>query len=180
MSEKTSKADIQKMHLAGTVSIPPRLPGVAHLTFETSGKAFSQITLAKATQDVSAKVTMTRTFFLDDVKAIFVPAKGESCDLKNGEWHAGAKAVEKKIEGSVDKDGFHGVIFVREDAQSLLETKAGLTAAENAEYYPPLPEDRSVNQYNLRKVGCLHDEGCDFPEPPPGGGACGGGGSGGC
>ena len=172
MSNKTSKADLRKMYLAGTVSVPPRLPDVAHLTFETSGKAFSQITLVKATQEVSAKVTVTRTFFLEDVKAIFVPEKGKCGDLKNGKWHTGTKAIGKEIESSVDKEGFDGVIFVSEDAQSLLETKAGLTAAENAEYYPPLPEDRSVNHYNLKKVGCLHDECCDFPDPPPGGGGC--------
>lgn len=183
MSDKTSKADLQKMYLAGTVTVPPRLPGVSQLTFEVSGKAFSQITLVKATQEISPKVTITRTFFLEDVKAIFVPDAGQRCDLKNGQWFAGPKAVSGKVEQFVGKDGFDGVIFVREDAQSLLETKAGLTAAENAEYYPPLPEDRSVSNYNLKKVGCLHDECDDFPGPTCCGANCcigGGGGAGGC
>ena len=186
MSGKKKKNDLQKMYLAGTVSVPPRLPGVAGLTFETRGKAFNQITLVKAEQDVSLHTTVTRTFFLEDVTALFVPDAGMTGDLENGKWYIGAKEISGQIEPHVGGEGFDGVIFVREHAQSLLETRVGLTASENAEYYLPMPADRSVPQYNLRNVGCLHDECDDFPENPPnnGGNACcscgSGGSSGGC
>ncbi len=96
MSDKTSKADLQKMYLAGTVTVPPRLPGVSQLTFEVSGKAFNQITLVKATQEISPKVTITRTFFLEDVKAIFVPDAGQRGNLKMASGLQGLRPSAEK------------------------------------------------------------------------------------
>jgi hypothetical protein len=49
----------------------------------------------------------------------------------------------------LDKEPVKGIVYVRENASSMLELQAGLTAAESAEYYPPLPDDRSVNHYNM-------------------------------
>ncbi|MEZ6130237.1 MAG: hypothetical protein R3C59_16250 [Planctomycetaceae bacterium] len=175
MSDKTSKDDLRKMYLAGTVSVPARLPGLAALTFESIGKV-NPVTLVKARQDLSVHVTVTRTFFLEDIKVLWKPNAGCSGDLKNGKWFAGKKAINEEIEKQIGTDGFDGIVFVREDAQSLLETKSGLTAAENAEYFPPMPQDLSVNSYNLKKVGCLHDECCDYPGGSSGGGGGGGGG----
>lgn len=158
------------MYLAGTVAIPS-LPAKALLTFEKQGNGRDGFFLVRAEQNLSAKVTISRTFFAEDVRAIFEPNK--KCD-KDGTWTAGAEAVTALIKVHLGEKGFSGVIYVREDAQSLIETKAGLSAAESAEYYPPMPQERSANHYDLRRIGCLHDECCDYPpvEPPvemPGG-----------
>ncbi len=175
--------DLRKMYLAGTISIPPSLPAKAAITVHSKGPFNKQILLLKATQEISQQVSVARTFFSKDVKAIFIP-QGNRCDLQNGEWHLGTVEVGDFIIQHLKSDGFEGVLFVTENAQSLLETKAGLTAAENAEYYPPMPQDRARNDYDLKRVGCNQDECCDFPPDDNSGGSCccnsGGGGGGSC
>lgn len=156
--------DFRKMCLAGTISIPPSLSQKATVTVESKGELGQQILLLKATQEMSQRVSVTRTFFSKDVKAIFVPTAGRACDLKTGQWYLGTVEVAAFVVKQRQFAGFEGVLFVAENAQSLLETKAGLTASENAEYYPPLPQDCSGGHYNLKKVGCGQDECCDFPE----------------
>lgn len=166
--------DLRKLFLAGTVSIPPSLPGKASVTVKVQGPIDSQWFLVKATQEVSQQVSISRTFMGHDVKAIFVPTAGKKCNLKNGTWTLGPDV--RAFLDSKQENGFQGVLFVTENAQSLLETKAGLTAAENAEYYPPMPQDRSNSHYNLKRVGCGQDECCDFPADDDGSGSCDDGG----
>lgn len=181
-----SDLDLRKMYLSGTISIPPSQPAVAAITVESKGPFNKQILLVKATQEVSQRVSVSRTFFSKDVKAIFIPTACGKFDFQNGEWHLGTVEVGELIVKHLETSGFEGVLFVTENAQSLLETKAGLTASENAEYYPPMPQDRSHNNYDLKRVGCGQDECCDFPDPNSGGGnggnggSCGGGGGGCC
>ena len=45
------------------------------------------------------------------------------------------------------KDRVLGIVFVAEAESTLLEVHAGMTAGESAQYYPPLPSDRSFNHY---------------------------------
>lgn len=166
---ETSSEDLLKMYLAGTIAIPAQ-PAKAKIAVEQQGSGRDGFYLVKAVQCVSAKVTVTRTFFQDDVKAVYA----------NGDWTAGESDVNRLLKEKLGERPFDGVLYVREDAQSLLETKAGLTAAENAEYYPPMPQERSTKHYNLSRgrTGCLHDECCDYPPDPPdnGGDNCGCGG----
>lgn len=172
----TDDLDLRKMFLAGTISIPPSLPAKATVTLKLQGAINEQYFLVKATQEVSQRVSISRTFFGNDVKAIFIPTCGRKCDLRNGEWILGPADIMRYFEAKLTT-GFKGVLFVTENAQSLLETKAGLTASENAEYYPPMPQDRSNSHYNLKRVGCGQDECCDFPADDDGSGSGDDGGS---
>lgn len=167
-SSGTSELDLRKMYLAGTVAIPAA-PAKATVTVEQSGSGREGFFLVKAEQCLSAKVTVSRTFFQDDVRAIYIAADKSN---KSKGWTAGKAAVNGLLKKHLGENGFDGVLHVREDAQSLLETKAGLTASENAEYYPPMPQERSsVGHYNLKRTGCLQDECCDYP-PDDGGNEC--------
>lgn len=138
------------MYLSGTVSIPPKLPDVADISFDRIGGKL----VAKATQKVSAKLVITRTFLIEDVASLFVPNKPDAVDMDQGTWMEDA-VLRGFAQHSVGKPPEKGIVFVREHAQSILEMKAGLTAAESAEYYPPLPDDRSVNHYDIPdRPGC--------------------------
>lgn len=155
-----SKQRQKSMSLAGTVSIPPRLPRLANISFEFEENMF----LIVATEDLSPKLQIKRTFFAHDVKAIFYPANDKRVDagLTDGKWVVG-DGIRKESGARQNKKSKLGIIYVSEHAQSQLEVQAGLTAAESAEYFPPLPDDRSVNHYDM--VGCD-----SFPGPmSPGG-----------
>ena len=83
---------------------------------------------------------------------MFLPDDCKVVNLENGVWFEG-KVLEDKLSDLLDTGVLNGIIYVREHAQSLLEVEAGMTAAESAEYYPPLPDDRSVNHYNMSLPG---------------------------
>ena len=157
--------DLLKMYLAGTIAFPPKHQGPASVTVFTEGQRAASVTLIKVEQELSHGVSISRTFFADDVKAIFEPKA--SADSTDGTWHAGAgkvsRFIEDKLAAASTKNGsqsFTAEIYVREDASSLLETKAGMTAAECAEYYPPMPQERAaVSHYIVENTGCLQTTG---------------------
>jgi hypothetical protein len=162
----SSEEQLRAMYLSGTVSIPPRFPDVADITFRSVMSGKKTRTLVVATQMISAKVTIKRTFFVEDVTCIFLPTDCSAVDLQCGEWVDGDE-VGLKARACVDQDAIQGILYVREHAQSLLEVQAGLTAAESAEYYPPLPDDRSVNHYRMDKgsrnmLEAYDNPGCGF------------------
>ena len=153
---------LRSMFLSGTVSIPPRFPDIADISFAYIGEK-SPMLAVEVTSELSAKLTIKRTFFIEDVTCIFVPDDEAVVDLKKGKWYQGEE-VSNKAAGGTGKTAMKGIVYVRENAQSLLDVQAGLTAAESAEYYPPLPDDRSVNHYCMDKGagGEVYRAGCPF------------------
>ena len=158
MSTNENVSIIEMMYLSGTVSIPPRFPDLADISF-TRVPGPERI-LVHASHKLSPRVVLKRSFFLRDVTAIFKPASSQNVDLANGQWISGPEDLEAEAFGNIGHAATKGIIYVRENAQSMLEVHAALTAAESAEYYPPLPNDRSVNHYNMDpgtsdiRVGC--------------------------
>ncbi len=147
--------NLRAMYLSGTVQFPPKFPDLAVVTYKTTDEAETCWSLLQVVveQQLSPKVKITRTFFVEDVSAIFYPhaaaiAKREPCDFCNGTWFVGGE-VKREAECNTD-DPVKAIVFVKENAKSLLEVTAGLTAAESAEYYPPLPNDRSQNHYRFK------------------------------
>ena len=156
---------LRSMYLSGTVSIPPRFPELAEISFSFEGAKADEL-VVDAVVVLSPKLTLKRSFFVADVSGIFEPNDPNCVDLKDGTWYAGtdvkAKARSSASSDPSNRKTIQGILYVREHAQSLLEVQAGLTAAESAEYYPPLPDDRSVNHYDMEKgsvplrAGCLY------------------------
>ncbi len=138
-----NQQQLRAIYLAGTVSIPAKFPELAEIRFESISK--KQI-VVHATQTSSPKLVITRSFFLDDVSSLFLPNDPDCVDLTDGEWYEKASLKSHASDQDADESEM-GIIYVREHAQSLLRVEAGMTAAESAEYYPPLPDDRSVNHY---------------------------------
>lgn len=166
--------DLLKMHLAGTVSFPPKNQGYGTVTVFDKGKRSKSVTLVKIEQGVEHENCIARTVFRDDVKAVFEPKTSSSCELSAGTWHAGAAQVKAFIDKKQDADSsFEAIVFVSEDAQSLLETKVGMTAAECAEFYPPTPRKTTAGgHYAMTRTGCTQTACNDYPPPPipgPGG-----------
>lgn len=146
-----SPTQLRAMALSGTISIPPRFPELATISFETCDDGTHPM-LVVAHQKLSPKLSIKRTFFPIDVKSLFVPTSTTDVDFEKGEWFEGVQ-LGQKANLMLDRTKVEGILFVREQAQSLLEMEAGMTAAESAEFYPPLPEDRSVNHYNMDPPG---------------------------
>ncbi|TWT78898.1 hypothetical protein CA13_02950 [Planctomycetes bacterium CA13] len=142
---------LRAMYLSGTVSIPPRFPDVAEVSFSRPEKLHGQIFIT-VSQRLSPKLVIKRTFFAEDVTSLFIPCNPKHVDLEDGAWFAG-EALANKVYDLLGKSICSGIIYVREHAQSILELEAGLTAAESAQYYPPLPDDRSVDHYNMNPSG---------------------------
>lgn len=153
------------MYLSGTVSIPPQFPQLAEISFAYEGAKSDEL-VVEAVVVVSPKLTIKRSFFVDDVCGIFEPNDPNCVDLKDGSWFAGANVKTKARSHASGDPGerkkIRGILYVREHAQSLLEVHAGLTAAESAEYYPPLPDDRSVNHYEMGIGPAVLSAGCRF------------------
>jgi hypothetical protein len=89
-----------------------------------------------------------------DVAAVFVPDDPDCVDLRKGKWLLGD---EISTIGILSGKGASvvGIAYVREQASTLLNVEIGMTAAESAEYYPPLPDDRSVNHYRFENPGSI-------------------------
>lgn len=144
------------MFLSGTVSIPPRSPDVADIS-HSRNQGESGPFFVTATQQLSPKVVIRRTFFVQDVMSLFIPRDAKQVDFEKGTWLQG-DGLANQLSSLLDQAPIKGIIYVREFAQSILEMEAGLTAAESAQYYPPLPDDRSVDHYSMCSetdfVGC--------------------------
>lgn len=138
---------LRVMHLSGTVSIPPRFPDLADIALIVLDESQQETVLLEARQQLSPKLVIKRSFFFEDVAAVFVPHDASNVDLKSGQWYHG-RGLRPDLFSEFGEP-VRGIIYVRESAQSMLQVEAGLTAAESAEYYPPLAPDRSVNHYSM-------------------------------
>jgi hypothetical protein len=141
------------MSLGGTVSVPQTFPQLARMTVIDSAPPPTgepSRAMLKAEHQVSPKLAISRTFFLDDVAAIFLPDDAQSVDLQRGVW-----LLQREIPtflAALERNRGEsplGIAYVREQAPTLMLVEVGMTAAESAEYYPPLPDERSVDHYQI-------------------------------
>ena len=144
--------EYRQMLLAGTVTFPATFPQVGRLDLldellpVRDGK---QQEVLVVSESPSPRVTMTRRVPASSVRAVFLPRDPRHVSYIDGQWLLsgevahGLKYRLKECQGVV-----YGIAFVGESEPSLLSVSAGMTAAESAQYYPPLPGDPSNNHYN--------------------------------
>ncbi|MHB0957700.1 MAG: hypothetical protein ACYC6N_14785 [Pirellulaceae bacterium] len=151
MCDELSDDEVRALYLGGTVPVPSPFPETGLITLckdaVRPGLEIRRSAL-RVTHTISAKLTITRTFLLDEVSAICIT---EGIDPKCGRWLLGP-AIEKllsHLQESCGKSGeaLRGIVHVRENAHTLMQVSVGMTAAESVDYYPPLPGDRSRNHY---------------------------------
>jgi hypothetical protein len=151
MCDELRDDEVRALYLGGTVPVPSPFPetGVITLCKDAIRPGLEiRRTALSVTHTISAKLTITRTFSVDEVSAVCLI---ESGDPRCGRWLLGP-AIEKslsEVQESCAKSGktLRGIVYVREHAQTLMRVSVGMTAAESVDYYPPLPGDRSRNHY---------------------------------
>jgi hypothetical protein len=142
------------MQLAGTVSVPQKFPQLAMISFSVNetdtGEFDVDFTYLAVDHVINAKLRIRRSFRTSDVSAIFLPWNCDCVDLQNGEWFLGPE-ITKALPTVLENRGgiARGIAYVPEQAATLMQVEVGMTAAESVDYYPPLPDDRSVDHYAM-------------------------------
>jgi len=155
-----SREQMQALMLADTVAIPPAFPELGRLSYHRNGAGIPGMPVTDASdilvveQRMSPKLTISRTFLARGVAAIFIPKNPIVVDLQQGDWLLGREIekIESLINGS--DSCVLGIAYVHERANTLLQVQIGMTAAESAEYYPPLPDERSDSHYQFDPLSC--------------------------
>jgi hypothetical protein len=143
-----NRDDYRHLLLSGTVTFPATFPqiGSISLTCEPIPRGIEchlHREMLTIKEFPSAKVTISRKVFVDKVRAVFIPQDPNRVSYACGTWLLGDEiAAYLRCQERV-----LGIVFVAETESTLLEVHAGMTAGESAQYYPPLPSDRSFNHY---------------------------------
>ncbi len=143
-----NRDDYRHLLLAGTVTFPATFPQLGSISLISESipcgvENQSQREVLIVKEFPSAKVTLARRIFSDKVRAVFIPQDPCQVSYACGTWLlANEIATFLRLKRRV-----LGIVFVPESESTLLEVRAGMTAGESAQYYPPLPHDRSINHY---------------------------------
>ena len=133
---------LRALSLASTVPVPATFPELGLISIVESGTGHNGTAkIVNVEHIISPRLKISRSFFMEDVTAVFLPENTNDVDFNRGDW-----LLESDVRHA---DGKSGIAYVREDARVLMQVEVGMTAAESAEYYPPLPGDRSVDHYSL-------------------------------
>ena len=145
---------LRSFYLAGTVSIPSPFPEVGILSlakFDSAGTGRAVPGFLRIEHVQSPRLVVARNVLVDDVQALFLPDDPDNPDLSRGTWFSGP-GTRKKWLAKMKRPSsrpVHGIVYVHENARVLMQVEVGMTAAESAEYYPPIPQERSDAHYDL-------------------------------
>lgn len=154
---------LRALCLAGTVTIPSPFPQLGRITLATIEHATLAPTPGCNVKSArpnclriehvqSPRLLIARYVLLEEVEAVFLPADPDAPHLLEGKWYAGTARCAKfakRLARRADGDAAVGIVYVREQARVLMHVEVGMTAAESAEYYPPMVRDRSDAHYSL-------------------------------
>jgi hypothetical protein len=94
---------------------------------------------------------ITRSVLVEEVEVVFLPENPTSPDPTRGKWFVGPAERVRWID-ELNRTGHsqvRGIVYVRENARVLMLVELGMTAAESAEYYPPITRERTDAHYDL-------------------------------
>jgi hypothetical protein len=114
----------------------------------TTAQSTGHEVLLVVTERPSARVTLKRCLPVSQARAVFLPRNPTSVRLNDGTWLLDDEVSVGLRCALNELPVVQGIVYVAEHSPTLLEVHAGLTAAENAQYYPPLPCDRSQDHYD--------------------------------
>ncbi len=146
-----SHQEYRQLQLAGTITFPATFPQVGRLELRCIDlplKNCERREVLFVSETPSPRVTLTRRVFVSGVRAVFLPRDPRHVNYGDGEWLLGADVLCSLKHRLSSNRPVYGIVFVPENEPSLLHVSAGMTAAESAQYYPPLPGDTSNNHYN--------------------------------
>ncbi|MCA9155242.1 MAG: hypothetical protein R3C99_03840 [Pirellulaceae bacterium] len=142
------------MQLSGTVSFPATFPDLGEITLVQSActqrTLNGQCDLVRIEQPMTPKLTVVRLVHINDVEVMFVPRAHGAVDLRFGDWLVGVE-IPMFLNNAAREDALPvlGIVYVRESAPTLTQVEVGMSAAQSAEYYPPLGDDRAVDHYRF-------------------------------
>lgn len=167
-----ARRQLRSFALAGTVPIPCPFPEVGKLSLVPGGLVYGK-TREPAQEDVvviehlqSNRLLVRRSVLLRDVAAVvFLPID------RDDSWFFGPE-IGKELEARANcnrDDLLLGIAYAREHAPVLMQVEVGMTAAESAEYYPPVVGERTDDHYSLQ-AGRPGGYDCETGKPRPAGG----------
>lgn len=143
-----NRENYRHLLLSGTVTFPATFPQIGSISLIVDsipcgieGHRQREILIVK--EFPSARVTISRKIVADNVRAVFIPQDPNRVSYACGTWLL-ANEIAPHLRS---RERVLGIVFVAETESTLLEVHAGMTAGESAQYYPPLPNDRSFNHY---------------------------------
>ena len=139
-----SRRQTEALYLGGTVSIPRHFPDLGRIWYwppgavpGTNRKRTSGI--LRIEQELSRSATVIRSCLLNDVAAIFVPRTRNCIDFEKGRLLLNEEIESNWARLRKDSDSaVLGIIYIAEAARVLTEVSLGMTAAQSADYVPPL------------------------------------------
>jgi hypothetical protein len=157
---------LHALHLAGTISIPSPFPEPGWISLDALSSSRGR---KRADEDVvrvehvhSNRLVISRRVRIDDVQVIHL-----ADDLKNPEalrdrWCIGRSGLAVWLDGlrKSRPRPLVGTVFVRETTPVLMQVEVSMTAAESAEYYPPVVRDRSDVHYAMTAGGIYPTASC--------------------
>lgn len=151
-----NRENYRLLSLAGTVTFPATFPNLGQLEIvsevvpcstQPGGQRLAEMIVVREAN--SPRVTLARSIVASAVKAVFLPRNPRAVNFSEGEWLLGDEVLVglrlRIVQGAAP---VLGIVYVAEHEPTLLEMRAGMTAAESAQYYPPLPTDRGRNHYD--------------------------------
>jgi hypothetical protein len=167
-----ARRQLRSFALAGTVPIPCPFPEVGKLSLVPGGLVYEKTT-EPVREDVvviehlqSNRLVVRRTVLLRDLAAVvFLPID------RDDSWFFGPEiAKELAARSNCNRDDLLlGIAYAHEQAAVLMQVEVGMTAAESAEYYPPVVGERTDDHYSLQ-AGRPGDYDCETGKPHPRGG----------
>jgi hypothetical protein len=143
---------LNALHLAGTISIPNPFPEPGWISLD----ALSSKARKRAQEDVvriehvhSHRLVVSRRVRLDDVQVIHLADDPNNPANLRDRWCVGRSGHAVWLKG-LRKNRPHplvGTVFVRETTPVLMQVEVSMTAAESAEYYPPVIRERGDAHY---------------------------------
>jgi hypothetical protein len=170
VDQPLSRRQLRALHLAGTVPVPSPYPEVGRISlrpgalgYECAGEGTAGDLVAVEHRQTS-RVTVTRLVRLEDVAALVLLRRARRC-RRAAVWYYGPEIrVVLEEQCNANAPGLvTGIVYVRESAQVVMQVEVGMTAAESAEYYPPVVGERSDAHYGLGTwpVDCDYAKDCD-------------------
>lgn len=157
------------LELAGTVPVPTPFPAAGEIRIVTDAEPGGKVAMAdllarkliylEVRHRISPKLTITRTVYLDEVAAVFLPDQPDGDLYDVGTWLLALElqaecfnrvALRPSRRGGEDRRLLGvGVVYLPESAPVLMRVEVGMTAAESVEYYPPLAAERGKDYHDI-------------------------------
>ena len=150
---------LHALHLAGTISIPNPFPEPGWISLDALSSSKGR---KRADEDVvriehvhSNRLVISRRVRIDDIQVMHLADDSKNPEELRDRWCVGRSGLSLWLDGLRKNRPrpLVGTVFVRETTPVLMQVEVSMTAAESAEYYPPVVRERSDAHYAFSEAG---------------------------